>query len=65
MSKVFESFAGSRIPAKSSSRARKLRMTLLLALVVSWTSVVLEMDTSGALADYLCCETITQAGWLL
>ena len=41
-------------PSKRFSARLELRMTLLLALVLSWASVVREADKSGALSEYMC-----------
>ena len=47
---------------KRFTARRELRMTLLLALVLSWASVVREVDKSGALSDFMCFETLMELG---
>jgi hypothetical protein len=37
-------------------------MTLLLALILSWASLVREIDKSGTLAEFMTFETLMELG---
>ena len=49
-------------PVKRFTARRELRMTLLLALVLSWASLVREIDKSGTLSEFMCFETLMDLG---
>ena len=51
-----------KAPSKRFTARRELRMTLLLALVLSWASLVREIDKSGTLSEFMCFETLMELG---